>query len=111
MANNTIYFENPRTGQMKEAPVGFSWTTFFFGPFPMLFRGNWKWFAIILLLAMMTWGLSNLVFMFMVNKLHIKDLVADGFKAKSVKSGSIDAVAASTGLQIPVLEPAAATAS
>lgn len=29
MANNTIYFENPRTGQIKGAPVGFSWTTLF----------------------------------------------------------------------------------
>lgn len=104
MANNTIYFENPKTGQMKEAPVGFSWTTFFFGPFPMLFRSNWKWFTIILLLAMFTWGLSNLVFMFLINKLHIKDLVADGFKAKSVKSGTIDDVSTSLGLQLPQMK-------
>lgn len=95
---------------MKEAPVGFSWTTFFFGPFPMLFRGNWKWFAILLLLAMFTWGLSNLVFMFLINKLHIKDLVADGFKAKSVKNGTLDQVGTSLGMHLPTMaaQPAAA---
>ncbi|SER76240.1 hypothetical protein [Giesbergeria anulus] len=104
MANNTIYFENPRTGQMKEAPVGFSWTTFFFGPFPMLFRGSWKWFAIILIIAIITWGLGNLVFMFIINKFYIKDLVSDGFKAKSVKIGTLEQVSMSVGFPVPVLE-------
>jgi hypothetical protein len=103
MANNTIYFENPRTGQMKEAPVGFSWTTAFFGPFPMLFRGNWKWFAIILILALITWGLSSLVFMFIINKSYIKDLVGDGFKAKSVKVGTLEQVSMAIGFPIPLL--------
>jgi hypothetical protein len=73
MANNTIYFENPRTGQMKEAPVGFSWTTLLFGPLPMLFRGNWKWFAITLILALITAGLSSLVFMFILYLFMICD--------------------------------------
>lgn len=103
MANNRIYFENPRTGQLKEAPVGFSWTTFFFGPFPMLFRGNWKWFAIIFILALLTWGLSSIVFMFIINKLYIKDLVDDGFKAKSVKIGTLEQVSMSVGFQLPAL--------
>lgn len=103
MANNTVYFENPRTGQMREAPVGLSWTTFFFGPFPMLFRGSWKWFAIIFILALITWGLSNLVFMFIVNKLYIRDLVGDGYKAKSVKVGMLYQVSAAVGFRIPVL--------
>lgn len=109
MTTNTIYFENPHTGQMKEAPVGFSWTTCFFGPFPMLFRGNWKWFAIVLILACFTWGLSNFVFMFIINKLYIKDLINDGFKAKSVKIGTLEQVSMSLGISIPVFDaPAAA---
>lgn len=104
MAKNTIYFENPRTGKMREAPVGFSWTTLFFGPFPMLFRGNWKWFAIIFILALLTWGLSNLVFMFIANKLYIKDLVNDGFKGKSVALGTLDQVSMMVGFNIPALD-------
>lgn len=107
MANNTIYFENPRTGQMKEAPVGFSWTTAFFGPMPMLFRGAWKWFAICFILALITWGLSGLVFMFIINKLYIKDLIGDGFKAKSVKVGTLEQASMSVGFPVPTLEGAA----
>ena len=107
MANNTIYFENPRTGQMREAPVGLSWTTLFFGPLPMLFRGSWKWFAIILIIALITCWLSNLVFMFIANKSYIKDLIGDGFKAKSVKVGTLEQVSTAVGFPIPSLEASA----
>lgn len=108
MANNTIYFQNPLTGQTKEAPVGFSFTTALFGAIPMLFRGSWKWFAISAILGLCTWSLSNLVFMFIINKLYIKDLISDGYKAKGVKVGSIEQVSMIVGLTIPALEIAAA---
>lgn len=103
MAYTSIMFENPNTGAIKEAPVGFSWTTLFFGFFPALFRGDWKWAVIMLLLALITFGLSGLVFMFIYNKLYIKDLIGSGFKAKSIASGDMDFAAGKLGMKIPQL--------
>ena len=67
MAYTTITFKHPVTTEMKQAPVGFSWTTFFFGLFPAMFRSDWKWAGIQLLCAMFTWGLSSIVFCFIYN--------------------------------------------
>ncbi|PGZ65150.1 hypothetical protein COE58_01145 [Bacillus cereus] len=73
--------KNENTGQIKQAKIGFSWTVFFFGFFPAIFRGNWKWFLIILVAGMFTFGFSNLVFCFIYNKLYINDLLSKGYKA------------------------------
>ncbi|MEA1606358.1 hypothetical protein [Pseudomonas spirodelae] len=102
MAFTTLTFKNPLTGQMKLAPVGFSWTTLFFGFFPALFRGDLKWAAIQFVLAVMTAGLSNLVFCFMYNGLFIKDLIGAGYQA-AAGSGNLDFASAKVGMQIPVL--------
>lgn len=40
MAFTRVTLSNTQSGAIKYAPVGFSWTTFFFGPFPALFRGD-----------------------------------------------------------------------
>ena len=82
MAKYTIHFENSKTGQRRDAPVGFSWTTLFWGPIPMIYRGNWKWAVIITIGALITFGISNIVFSFFINKSHIQDLINDGYKAK-----------------------------
>ena len=103
MAYATLLMENPLTGQMKEAPVGFSWTTFFFGFFPALFRGYFKWAIIIFLLALITVGLSGLVFMFIYNKLYIKDLIADGFKVKSIVNSNADQLRIRLQMDLPML--------
>lgn len=104
MAYTSIIFENPRTGAIKEAPVGFSWTVFFFGPLPPLFRGDWKFAILLFIIALFTFGLSNLVFMFIYNGLYIKGLIGDGFKAKSIGSGNFDEASTKVGIQIPILE-------
>lgn len=82
-----VNLENPTTNQLKQVKAGFSWTTFFFGFWPALFRGDWKWFGIQLVieifLGCFTYGIGagvvGIVFAFFYNKLYINDLLAKGF--------------------------------
>ena len=72
----------------KEVKLGFSWSTFFFGVFVPLFRGDWKWFFIILLAEIVlgaismgvVTGILMLAFPFFYNKLYAKDLYEDGYR-------------------------------
>lgn len=67
-------------GLIKNIKIGFSWTTFFFGFFVPLVRGDWKWFLIMVIAGIITAGLANLVFCFIYNKIYINDLLEKGFK-------------------------------
>ncbi|WP_125762260.1 DUF2628 domain-containing protein [Companilactobacillus hulinensis] len=79
---------NRHTREVKNVKVGFSWTEFFWGFWPAAFRGDWKWFFIIILadivLGVFTWGggslLINFIFAFFYNKLYVKDLLNKGFE-------------------------------
>lgn len=109
MAFDTAYLENPRTGQLRSAPIGFSWTMLFFGFFPPMFRGDWKAFAIVLLggifLALISVGLlgwvPGLVGAFIWNKSYLNRLVADGFQLRSTQSGNLDRIDSEVGFQVP----------
>ena len=82
-----VTLENPTTHQLKQAKVGFSWTTFFFGFWPALFRGDWKWFGIILVIEIfvgcISYGIAvpfvAIIFSFIYNKLYINDLLSSGY--------------------------------
>ena len=82
MAFATLNFEN-KSGIVKEAPVGFSWTTFFFGFFPALIRGDWLWAVIIFAATFVTFGLAGFVFAFIYNRLYIQGLLKQGFEVKN----------------------------
>ena len=67
----------------KKAPVGFSWTTFFFGPIVAFFRGDIKWGCIMLGCGLFTSGLSNIAFAFFYNKTYIEGLIKDNWEPVS----------------------------
>ncbi len=75
-------------GLIKEVKLGFSWTTFFFGFFPALFRGDLKWavimFIIEAVLGSFTLGIgasvTGIIFSFIYNKIYIKELIEKGYK-------------------------------
>ncbi|WP_100374806.1 hypothetical protein [Bacillus sp. FJAT-45037] len=74
-------------GVVKEVKIGFSWTTFFFGFFPALFRGDLMW-AVIMFVAALAIGaltlgfggwIPGVVFSFVYNKIYIKELLKKGY--------------------------------
>lgn len=75
-----MYTLQNENGVTKEVKQGFSWTMLFFGVFVPLTRGDWKWFLISLVAAIVTSGLSWLVFPFFYNKLYLNDLLNSGYK-------------------------------
>lgn len=103
MAYATIVFEHPQSGRIKEAPIGFSWTTLLFGFFPALLRGHWAMAVVMFLLSFITFGISGIVFAFIYNKMYVKYLIGEGFKAKSA-SQDIEFLSQKSGQMIPLLE-------
>lgn len=101
MAYATIDFHHPLTGALKQAPVGFSWTTLFFGFFPALFRGHWTGAVIVFLIGWMTLGFGQLVFAFIYNKMYVRHLLGEGFK---LSGSSVDPSELSRriGIELPV---------
>ena len=79
MSYKTEVLINPVTNEHREAPIGFSWTTLFFGMFPALLRSDLKWAVIMLLVAFLTSGISWFVFPFFYNNLYYKDSLKEGF--------------------------------
>ena len=97
-----VSFTNPMTGQMRRAPIGFSFTVLFFGCFPPLFRGDFKWAFIMAALFFLTFGISHFIFMFIYNKLYITDLVNQGFKVTQGEA-NINYLSKRVGFNLPVM--------
>ena len=83
-----VFFKTP-AGIPKEVKIGFSWTTLFFGFFPALLRGDFKWAIIMFLAACVTVGFSWVVFPFIYNKLYIKEIIEKGWKPADANSAAV----------------------
>jgi len=99
MAFATVTLKNPITGQMRMAPVGFSWTTLLFGPIPAAMRGHWAMAAGILLAGMATAFLSNIIFAFIYNRMYLQHLIMDNFKIVSA-TGDLGFIASKVGFDL-----------
>lgn len=77
MARATIYLTNGV--EIKKAPVGFSWTVFFFGGIPALFRQDWLWGIGLIIANMLLWGFAGIIAAFFYNKVYIKSLIEKGY--------------------------------
>lgn len=84
-----VNLKNHHTKQVKQIKVGFSWTTFFFGPLPSLFRMDWLNFLIMTGAAFITMGISWIVFPFIYNKMCITHLIKNGFVPASKQDQDI----------------------
>lgn len=110
MAHGNIKLVNPNTDETKMAPVGFSWTVFFWGVFPALFRLDWKnlgiMAAVIFGAGLLTAGFGGwvamVVFAFIYNdKMYLKDLLNKGFRIKGYSgSKSLGDVENSLGMSL-----------
>lgn len=59
----------------KNAPIGFSWTTFFFGALPSLCRGDWL-NALIIFIAFLTSNITSTLFVLVTNEPNIAVIVS-----------------------------------
>ena len=103
-----LSFKNLHDGKLREAPIGFSWTTFFFGPFPALFRGHYLAALIIFLIVALTSGLASFVFPFFYNKWYVSYLINDGYKVSGA-AGDIDVISKYLRRELPVIETTTAS--
>lgn len=69
-----------KDGIQKKGFIGFSWTMFFFGVFVPLFRGDFKWIIITLILSILSFGLAQFILCFLYNKFYTLSLLEQGYK-------------------------------
>jgi len=83
-----MFLKHKDTGLTKEAFQGFSWTTFFFGCWPALFRGDVLWFitgfVVVTAGMLFTEGIGSFVYCltmgFCYNDIHMNNLLEKGYE-------------------------------
>lgn len=65
--------------QVKQAPIGFSWTVFFWGGWVPLIRQDWMWGILLLLACIFTYGIAGIVVAFFYNKSYLTRLFNEGY--------------------------------
>lgn len=76
----TIMMKNPNTGVLKKGIHGFSWTTLLFGGIPALLRGDIVTGIIVIILGIMTFQITSVIWAFVYNKKYTISLLEKGYE-------------------------------
>lgn len=81
---------------VKVAPLGFSWTTLFFGFWVPLFRKDWLGFLVMFigmpLFTIITFGYGGLLWFvipFLYNKNYVNRLLKQGYQPQSIHDQTV----------------------
>lgn len=85
MLRKTLILKNPRTEQIKFAPLGFSWTFLLFGFCVPFYRRDWLWGIPTLIGYIMTFGLISIPLAFIYNKYYARSLFKKGYKIFQIR--------------------------
>jgi NADH:ubiquinone oxidoreductase subunit H len=69
--------------ETKKIPLGFSFTTLFFGGVPLMIRGAWFAGIMLSIMSMITFGIVNVFMAFVVNKSYLNEKLNKGWKIKA----------------------------
>lgn len=86
--------KHPQTNLVKKGFIGFSWTTFFFGGLPALFRGDILTGVLVLVASMLTFGIAGIIWAFMYNKRYTTGLLEQGYVFADTDANNTMAAAA-----------------
>lgn len=80
MSKVELILKNPATEKFRTAPLGFSWTVLFFGFLVPLFRRDWKYTFIFLLLYILSLGCLSPVMACLYNRSYARRMLASGYR-------------------------------
>lgn len=74
-----VKLRNPNTGITKNGFTGFSWTTFFWGGFPAMFRGDFVLGLVLIILNFFVFWIPGIIAAFVYNKHYTTKLIEAGY--------------------------------
>jgi len=87
-AGYKVKFINKEEGKVKSSPLGFSWTTFFFGFLAPLFRGDWLgaigmlcvWSTAIIIVGPIVAAVVQIVMAVFYNYVYVSQLLSKRYE-------------------------------
>jgi hypothetical protein len=102
-----VMLKHPANGIVRKGFFGFSWTTFFFGGLPALFRGDILVGLVSMIASMLTFGLAGIIWAFFYNKHYTLKLIEAGYEFAD-SEGVVTLARAKLGIAAPATAPATA---
>lgn len=109
MAYAKLYLEHPSTDQIKTAPLGFSVTSLFFGPWVFAWRHDylmislWLLMAAALILVNFPWLLFPVytVQAFFYNRMYLNRLLKSGWRMRGWQGMGLEEIEFKLGIKLP----------